>query len=71
MGTASVRRKRKDKAIIDSSSLFSDFIESGDYDSAASVVYWATLEVSGSQGIMDALDDANSFISTKDIRRGI
>lgn len=71
MGTASVREKRKNKAIIDSSSLFSDFVERGDYDSAASIVYWATLEVSGSQGIMDALDDANSFISTKDIRRGI
>lgn len=71
MGTASVRRKRKNKAIIDSSSLFSDFVNSSDYDSAAKIVYWATLEISGPQGIMDALDDANSFISTKDIRRGI
>lgn len=71
MGTAGVRRKRKNKEIIESGSLYSNFISSNDYKSAANVVYWATLKVSGSEGIIDALEDANSFIKTKDIRRGI
>lgn len=71
MGTASARRKRKNSTIKSSSSAFSSYIEKKDYDSAAKIVYWTALKVGGKDGIMNALDNANSFIRRKIMRRGL
>lgn len=70
MGTASVRRRRRNSAINRSSSLFSDSILKNDYKSAGKIVYWTSLKVNGEGGIMNALDNANSFIKRRSYRRG-
>ena len=68
MGTASARKPRRIKEIIETSSIFSDFIKKKDYSSAASIVYWTTLKVGGTDGIMNAMEDANSFIKRKSMK---
>jgi len=68
---ASARRKRKHKTIKDSSSAFSSCIYRGDYDSAAKIACHTALSVGGKEGIMNALDNANSFIKRERLRRGI
>ena len=66
---AVLRKKRKSQAIEKSSKLFSEFIEKKDYESASSVVFWCVLKGFGKEGIMDALDEGNSFIERKRIWR--
>ncbi|MHA1285399.1 MAG: hypothetical protein ACTSQP_23090 [Promethearchaeota archaeon] len=71
MGTASARRRRKNKMISNSSSLFSSYLDKNDYNSAGKIVYWTTLKIGGKEGIMNALDNANSFIKRRSLRRGL
>lgn len=65
------RKKRKSKSIEKSSKLFSEFIENKDYEKAASVVLWCVFKDFAKEGILDALDYANSFIEAKELRRGL
>ena len=62
MGTASARRRRKHKAISVSSSIFSDCMDNKDYENAAKILYWTSLNVGGKVGILKALNSADSFI---------
>lgn len=64
----SARKKRKNKMITDSSFAFSSYIGKNDYDSAGKIIYWTTLKIGGKDGIMNALDNANSFIRRKNMR---
>lgn len=65
------RKKRKSTTIEKSSILFSKFIEDQDYKSASLVVLWCVLEEFAKEGILDAIDNVNSFIETKELRRGL
>lgn len=65
MRHAVARKKRNHSAIKKSSQKFSDLIKKRDYKSAGYLVFQCALEVGGTQGIMCALDDANSFLNRK------
>jgi len=65
------RKKRKSKAIEKSSKLFSKFIENQDYERASSVVLWCVFRDFAKEGILNAIENANSFIERKEIRRGL
>lgn len=62
MGTASGRRRRKHHAISSSSEDFYKYVGKSDYKSAAKLLFGTTLRVGGTDGIIKAFDDANSFI---------
>jgi len=68
---AYLRKKRRHPAIMESSLLFSKAINEGNYKKAAIIVFLTALQVGGTEGIMDALDNANSFYLRKDKRRGL
>ena len=65
------RKKRKSKTIEKSSLLFSEAMSNQDYKKAASVVFWCVLKEFTKEGIMNALDDGNSFYKRKKFRRGL
>lgn len=66
-----VRKKRKHEAISKASPMFSKFIIDGEYELAALITYRTALEVGGTEGIMNALDNANSFVERKKLWRGL
>lgn len=65
------RKRRKSKAIEKSSKLFSKYLENQDYKRASLVVLWCVFKEFAKEGIMNALDYANSFIESKELRRGL
>lgn len=68
---AVVRKKRKNKEIIDNSPIFSSFMEKKDYENAGKIAFLTALQVGSVKGFMNALDNANSFIKRKKIRMGL
>ena len=71
MAYAAVRKKRKHPAITKTDPLFAKAMDEGDYEKAAAIVFWATLKVGGVEGIMNALNSANSFIERKKLWRDL
>ncbi len=65
------RKRRKSKAIEKSSKLFSKYLETRDYEKASAVVLWCVFKDFAQEGMLDALDHANSFIEGKELRRGL
>lgn len=65
------RKKRKNKSIEISSKLFSEFIDNKDYKKAGTVVFWCLLKEFAQEGIMNALEDGNSFYERRKFRRGL
>lgn len=65
------RKKRKSEIIKKTSQLFSKAIDKQDYKKSASVVLWCVLKEFAQEGIINALDDANSFIKGKKFKRGL
>lgn len=65
------RKKRKSKAIEKSGKLFSEALDNKDYKKASTVLFWCVLVDFAKQGIMNALDYANSFYERKEFRRGL
>lgn len=65
------RKKRRTKTIIQSDKLFSEAMGEKDYKKASSILFYCTLKEFAKEGIMGALDDANSFLKRKEIRRGL
>ena len=65
------RKKRKSEIIKKTSQLFSEAMDNQDYKKAASVVLWCVLKEFAQTGIMNVLEDANSFIERKKFRRGL
>ena len=59
------RKKRKSKAIEKSSQLFSKAMDIQDYKKASLVVLWCVFRDFASEGILNALDHANSSIERK------
>jgi hypothetical protein len=71
MAYSAVRKRRKHPAITKSDPIFAKYVQEGDYESAAKVLFWCTLQVGGAKGIMGAIYDANSFMRRKAKRRGL
>ncbi len=65
------RKKRKTKNIKISEELYRKFMKNKDYRKAALVVFWCVLKDFGKEGIINALDYANSFYKRKKLRRGL
>jgi len=66
------RKKRKSKAIEISGKLFSEAIVNKDYKKAASAVFWCVLKDFAKEGILNAMEYANSFYERKEFRnRGL
>lgn len=65
MKHAIARKRRSHEAITMGSKLFSKAVEDKDHEMAALVAYWTTLNVAGPQGILRALDAANSYLDRK------
>jgi len=65
------RKKRKSKAIEKSSKLFSEAMDNQDYEKASAVVLWCIFKDFAKEGILNALDYANSFFESKELRRGL
>ena len=65
------RKKRKSKAIEKSSKLFSKFMNDKDYENASKVLFWCVLKDFAKEGILNALEHANSFIERKKYWRGL
>jgi len=65
------RKKRRNPLINKCSILFSSALDDKDYTLAASIVYFNVLVLYGKAGIMNALDNANAYISRKNRRRGL
>jgi hypothetical protein len=65
------RKPRKNKSIEFTSKLFSKFVREEDYEKAAKITFWCVLKEFAREGIMNALNDANSFIKRKKMRRGL
>jgi len=51
--------------------LFSKFLNNQDYINASKVLLLTTLKVGGAKGILNAMNNANSFIKRKKLRRGL
>lgn len=65
------RKKRKNETIKKSSQLFSEAMDNQDHKKASSIVLWCILKEFAQEGIMNALENANSFIEGKKFRRGL
>ena len=65
------RKKRKSKAIEKSSKLFSKYMENQDYKNAALVLLWCVFTDFAKEGVMNALDHANSFFERNKFYRGL
>jgi hypothetical protein len=63
------RKPRTSKSIEFASKLFSKFVQEGDHENAAKITFWCVLKEFAREGIMNALNDANSFIKRKEMRR--
>ncbi len=63
------RKRRKHPAIDVASLIFSYAMRRKDYKRAAAITLWCTLEVVGAEGIMQALEDANSAIRRRKYRK--
>jgi len=68
---ATPRKKRKSKIIQKTEELFSEAISNQNYKKASLVVFWCVLKEFAKEGIMNALEDGNSFIERKKFRRGL
>jgi len=66
-----LRTPRKNEKIKKSEKLFNHYLEIGDYDNASKIVFITVLKEFGVDGIINTLDDANSFIKRKKKRRGL
>ncbi len=65
------RKRRKHPAIDKSAQIYSDAMHANDFKSAAAIALWTALEVGGVEGIMNAMEDANSYIRRRSRRNGL
>ncbi len=65
------RKKRKNKSIEISEKLFTKAIHNQDYEKAALSVLWCLFKEFAKEGIMNALDNGNSFYERKKHYRGL
>ena len=68
---AVLRKKRKSQAIKKSEQLFSEAINDQDYKKAGLAVLWCVFKDFAQTGIMDALEEGNSFYERRKFRRGL
>ena len=71
MGYAIFRERRNHPIITKASKLFSKYIENGDYEKAAMISCWVVLQLFAKEGIMNTLNNANSFLKRRSLRRGL
>lgn len=71
MGYAIPRERRNNPIITKTSKLFSKYIENRDYEKAAMISCWVVLKLFAKEGIMNALNNANSFLKRRSLRRGL
>lgn len=68
---AIVRKPRRDPITNKCDKLFSKAFYEKDYKKAAMITLYNVLAVYGAKGMMNALDEANSFMERKRLRRGL
>jgi len=65
MNCAYPRKKRNSQAIEKSEQLFTEAISNKNYKKAGLAVLWCVFKDFGKEGILNALDNANSFMERK------
>jgi hypothetical protein len=65
------RQRRKDPIIQKNSIIFSKAMHEKDFDLAAKITFRTVLELWGIDGLMNAIDQANSFIKRIERRKGL
>lgn len=65
------RKKRKSKTIEKCGKLFSKYMSERNYKKASLIVFYNVLVDFGKEGIMNALDDGNSFFERRKLRKGL
>lgn len=59
------RKPRRDPSVIEGEKRFSDAVQKKDWEYAGTAVFWTALRVGGSEGIMRALENANSYVKRR------
>jgi len=62
------RKRRKNKVITRSNELFSKYMDEKNYKSASDVVYVTALIIGGKRGLMNAMNNAISFMERRTMR---